>query len=381
MNATRFPRFPVTSLGLLAAVAMASCGDGGHPPGATGEPWAEQEASRITFEHIGAACGDEVEHWQAVGGLVLRGGTIAVGDAGNGVLFCADGALVGRAGGGGDGPGEFKTMASNWVADGPRLAIPDIGLRRVTVFTDSGHFVRSISIRSWRPSDVAGVLPDGRVVILVSGPQEVAPVVAVGEPGRVDTLAAIRGPTEARISYPVETPKGPVTMVRLLGGCLPQVFSAVVGSEIYVVRGDSGVVHRVGEGGLERLYGTPTQPRVRRDDIEALQRMLRTAPADTLRAAVERYGSVGEISPVVWSRLIVDPVGRLWLGRGSCAEGYPSTFEVVDTSGVLVGWSRVPPMAFRAARGETALFTRADSLGVEYVEIFRVTYPGVGAHR
>lgn len=379
MNGSRLPRVPLATCGLLAVATIAGCGDRGDPPGAAGEPWAEKDAPRITFEHVGSACGDEFEHWRATGGLVFDGGAIAIGYARTSVLFCADGALVRRAGSEGDGPGEFKNMASNWVADGARLAIPDIGLRRVTVFSDSGYFERSLPIRAWRPSDVTGVLPDGRVVLLASGPHDLAPLVAIGETERVDTLAVIRGPTEARISFPVETRNGPATLVNLVGGCLPQVFSAVVGSEVYVVRGDSGVVHRVRDGGLHPLYATPALPRLTAGDIAALRRSLNRAPQDTVDAVLGRHGSVGAVAPVVWGRVVVDPAGRLWLGRSSCEKKYPSLWEVVDTSGVLVGWAEIPPMWLSAVRGETAMFVWADSLEVQHVELFRVRYPDVSA--
>lgn len=381
MNGLSLPRASLATCGLLAAAAIAGCGERGGPPGVTEEPWAQEDAPRIAFEHVGSACGDGFEHWRAAAGLVFDGGAVAVRHGDASVLFCAGGALVGRAGGEGEGPGEFKNTALNWVADGARLAIPDIGLRRVTVFTDLGRFDRSIAIRAWRASDVTGLLPDGRVALLASGPHDVAPLVAIGEAERVDTLAVIRGPTEARISFRFETPEGPVTLTTLQGGCLPQVFSAVVGPDVYVVRGDSGMVHRVRDGGLHPLYATPALPRLTSADLDALRRSLNRAPQDTVLAVLGRYGSVGAIAPVVWGRAVVDPAGRLWLGRSSCEKRYPSLWEVVDTSGVLVGWAETPPMSFMAVRGETAMFLRGDSLDVEYVELFRVSYPNAGARR
>lgn len=288
--------------------------------------------------------------------------------------------MLRRVGGAGEGPGEFRFIAPNWVAVGSRFAIPDIQLRRVALFSESGRFERSIPLHAWPASAVSGVLPDEGVVLLASERGESAVLVVARQDGVVDTLARIPGrTTEASISFPSVVQGRQVRTVKLLAGCSPLIFSAVVGSGIYVVRGDSGVVHRVGDRGLARLYMTDTPSRVTSDDVEALRRKLGGAPSDTVRAVVERYGPVGGVSSVIWSRLIVDPDGRFWLGRGSCAEGAaPSTWEVVDTSGVLVGRARIPRMAFQAIRGDMALFSWTDPLQVEHVELFRARYPDLG---
>lgn len=103
-----------------------------------------------------------------VGSIVIRRDkSIVVGNAGNGeiCLFGANGRLIRRSGRGGSGPGEYRDMTGVHILPGDSSLVVDNLLRRLTVLSPEGTFVRSIALAP--PVERLGALT--RILVLRDG--------------------------------------------------------------------------------------------------------------------------------------------------------------------------------------------------------------------
>jgi hypothetical protein len=152
---------------LVLAVMTAGCGD----RSADGERAATVSVVNEPAVRIGVADGDERYQFHQVRGVRrLSDGRIVVANGGSGEvrIYDADGEFDLSTGGAGDGPGEFRSLASIDVLPGDSLLALDGGNRRVSVLDPAGAYVRSWTFespgRGLYPS-AAHALPDGSVVI------------------------------------------------------------------------------------------------------------------------------------------------------------------------------------------------------------------------
>jgi hypothetical protein len=93
----------------------------------------------------GAGAGDLAV---VVGAMRQSDGTIVVADQGASQLkyFTRDGALRAAVGRKGEGPGEFRYLASLWACGGDSAFVEDIGARRVHVYDPAGTLARTFAL-------------------------------------------------------------------------------------------------------------------------------------------------------------------------------------------------------------------------------------------
>jgi hypothetical protein len=148
------------ALALVATSAcVASCDRGDrfsdHTPGAgTVVESATADAARwrvqspCVFE-VGKEETKPAEHFERVmAAFRLEGGRIAVADAGALEIryFDLQGEYIGKAGGSGQGPGEFRHFTRVWPMEGDSIGVYDRGNRRITVVAPDGKDARSLPV-------------------------------------------------------------------------------------------------------------------------------------------------------------------------------------------------------------------------------------------
>jgi hypothetical protein len=305
-------------------------------------------------------------------GVLLDDGTVVVGNRGFDELVYLDsaGSVIKRAGGEGQGPGEFEFMWSIFGGNN-RVYASDFQQPRVAVYSHRGDYIINIPIESSWKTDVVGVLRDGTIVIAPSPREDAASAAYL--------LVDSSGKRFKEIARPLRPPAVPVTSargtgavsLRLDGPCLPTHFHATIGSVVYLISGE-GKVYGFGPDGVQRLiFEARSGPNVTTAMHDAITRRL--PEVNVARAARTRIGNVGSRLPAVWMDAFSDTSGRLWLRRAEClSNSNPRVWEVVDTSGVFRARVEVPVgQRVLAARGNLVLVNRTDELGVEHVELYR----------
>ena len=167
-----------------------------------------------------------------VGLGVHKDGTIVAGDAGNAQVlrFNADGTLAARAGGRGSTAGEYQRLQWVGICDDSILLVHDIGLSRLSELGEGMHMTSMRSVpKAFDSRDVAGCLPDSRVLIL--NDSLVYRVVGVfrrplslvsfnWRTGHADTLRKFAGPQVnyvRRLGTAIAVPLGERTQVSVSG--------------------------------------------------------------------------------------------------------------------------------------------------------------------
>lgn len=149
---------------------------------------------------VGSQAGTELFRVSAA--RLLESGTLVIGNSGTGEVLYVDGAgeVVRRAGGEGDGPGEFRAITSFPDVRGDTLTVYDVRLGRLTVLDPEGEVVEIRRLAP--PSRVVDLLPlaigDGGRVLAVHGDarifarsgvrRDTAPLMVVHPSSSVDTL-------------------------------------------------------------------------------------------------------------------------------------------------------------------------------------------------
>jgi len=295
-----------------------------------------------------------------------------------------DGTLEWRAGGEGDGPGEFHrlTRLQNWHGD-TLLAI-DVGKSTVSFWTRAGDFVRerSVKISPPEPSEnllisvrasVLGLLPvSGEAVVL--GPQR---VYGEGEPGLRRAEVALnvtteRGRSETPLSFPgpwaFELPKQQrrsAILAPMSGGIDVVIASAGAPYDLVWASADE---YRV--TGL-KLNG----------DVAKLFRVKESRPPvtdDVREAYLESWplrNQVGNVSRVpfpnrspAFDDVFVSAEGEIWARRYTWKE---TGEEWVRFGRSGIDRFRFPKdVAVMAARDDEAFGIRYDELNVEHIVKF-----------
>jgi hypothetical protein len=143
------------------------------------------DGSGITFERV-------------AGVALLEDGGVIVADEGASTVsrFGQDGRLRWRVGRAGDGPGEFRLIASIGTGPADSIWAFDFGLRRFTILTASGAIVRTLDIGSAISAPRAiGRLDDGSFVLQeMWGSGDAMPQTGMRrEPAALVRIAADRG--------------------------------------------------------------------------------------------------------------------------------------------------------------------------------------------
>lgn len=340
--------------------------------------------------HIGSAESAVAPVLHRVRGAVrLRSGGVAVANGGTNQVLVYDadgrlGAIVGRTGG---GPREFKVLEGIWPYRGDSLVAWDRSLRRATVLSPAGAYVRSVRMAGLDvEAGMVGPLPDGSLLLadqtliaVEAGPREQHSTLLRFDPDGAFVDSVGRFPSERTVpipwyggavlwAHPLFSPQTRFLTTRdgfLVGtGADPEL-------ELYRPDGQTARVIRwaVGDRSVTRahlrsyrlrhldLAETPEEERRRRRFLDAVPaseefpayRSVRAAPNGELW--VERYPRPGEENRNEW--WIFDGTGR-WSG----VIRLPDRLDVLE------------------ATREYVLGHYRDHLGVEYVQLYQTEQMG-----
>jgi hypothetical protein len=98
---------------------------------------------------------------------------------------------------------------------------------------------------------------------------------------------------------------------------------------------------------------------------------------ESKRRARERIGKAGDPLPAVWSAMVLDVQGGVWLQRASCYAAWLSdpttTWEVIGPQGDLIATVEVPRnVTILSVDGDRVLASQTDTLEVQYLALYRV---------
>lgn len=389
-----------------AAGALAGCGDagrsGGPVPAVTVTDSAGVELVHSTTPALGTltVAGDPVLEigsdpadpasllYRVVGVEVLPDGRVALANLGDNTLrlHAPDGRLLWRAGGSGEGPGEFTQLRG--IARLPEGLVGYQPLPRpAQLFDLEGRWLRSLPAPPGQGPRVQGFLREGAVVaILPAGPpatvaglQQVALVRAA--PARVDTLAvlpSVRTVDIPALGFAEAQALGPMLHLAVGDTLVHASFSE--GWDIGVW-GPRGLVRRI----RRAWEPVPLEERHRAAYREAL---VATGGEDPRVRHSYRLLAEGMSFPdhhPAHERLLVSASGVLWVERPqteppwseaidySPVPPHAGTWDLFGPDGAWLATVQLPPR-FRlmwAGEGRVAGVAR-DELDVESVQVWRV---------
>ena len=388
---------------ILLWLALCACKGGERDPGAvagpptteSSPPYQQWALEPTPVAHIGAVDGPpQLQLSRVVYAARLSDGRFVVVDGASPELrwFAPDGTYQSRAGGRGEGPGEFLSVGSATVTPDDAIVLYDTRNQRLTWFGADGSLARTLRVDLL---GTVGLLPlaDSRLIIADERPvfnfggaefnQTRDSLLIMRAPGAsqpLDTLMRRVGREAATwVAYkdgkPIATrqfglPFGHVTLVGAASG------------EVVLVDSIQAELTFFDEGGeIARL--------ARRSDVnpvsvspslreEYVANAIRTARADgrpelpAKTAAKDLLAMVPDgqrVSP--YDRLLVDAVaGRIWLREYLFdwdAAG-PQQWTILDWTGQVLAQITTPPGLDVMHVGPTHLVgVERDELGVEYV--------------
>ncbi len=316
---------------------------------------------------IGVASGEDPYLMDRVMGAVrLSRGGMAVLDAGWRELrrYDGEGRFLGRSGGAGDGPGEFRSPGRLFLLPGDSLVVFDRGHQRMSVFTDDGAFVRSHPVAPrevfgiWEAEGVTG---EGNLLITtfvgedpsLPGPYFAPEVVGLfrGTSGTWIPVDSVGG-TESAL---VERAGGLTSAIRPFGR---KSDFASSGRHIFVLDGRESRSIRVysSDGRLTRILRVEL-PRIAVDParteawIESFFELNADALADERIAEHWRYGFARVAPPPeipVFRSLTVDREGNVCAERHGPAETTPPTYLCFSPEGEPLRRVVFPPGLHRS---------------------------------
>lgn len=336
------------------------------------------------------------------GALRLADGRIVVADGGSGQVrfFGPDGGFLRRAGGEGDGPGEFRMISDMGPAAGDSVWVYDYSLRRFTILPADEGTPRIVAVRTDLPALVAvGRAADGGWVMAESwaanrlagggsgaGGSRQPPreglrrdsvaYVHVGPDGTIrDTLGMFPG---RELELRIDASAGRMMMITVPFARTSS--HAMRGGRLFI--GDQ-TTFQVGQyasdGHVVRLIRIPDVDLTLTDaDVEkALRTALEGIPEQArpgIRALWRSY-SMPATKPA-YSRLLVDADGDLWVSAYARRPATAEHWRVFDPDGRWLGDINVPNH-FRITWIDDAgvLGVARDSLDVEHVSLYPLNRP------
>jgi hypothetical protein len=323
--------------------------------------------------------------FERVAGLILLpdGGLVA-GDEGAGEIraFGPDGALRWRTGRSGDGPGEFRLLASLGAGPADSIWVFDFGNRRFTLLDTSGALARTfdIGVSISAPSAV-GRLADGRFVLREmwglprgKGPQvtgmerDPAAIVALAADGtRLDTIAMYPG---REVYVTVENGRGVMSTPLFARNT-----SVAVGDDRVLI-GDQAAfaIDVLGADGAKRRsvrmsgLDLAIDGDVIRRTTDALLEHLPAAEREDRRRLLESLP--GPPTMPAFGRILVAPSGDIWVSQHAPASLDPAAWTVFDADGRLLAVVAMPNrFQLEAVRGDRIAGVWRDEYDVEHVRV------------
>jgi hypothetical protein len=330
-----------------------------------------------------------------------NGGIVAVTTAGDFRVVYLDslGVEILAHGGTGQGPGEFRRPLMITPV-GDTIAVWDRLNGRVTFFTEEG-FADQVRLALPSTQTYVGVLSNGSIVATPVSHMGPAAAMRFSE-DRVpqgasrpyhlfdrsgERIATLLGPAEPGTSALELTRVGddePRRFIQLGPSCLPVTMHATVGDRILIAEGSEGQLFSMDRNsGLAVVFGSPSSEIVRPELVDLLERWLDDETFGALTSAskteaLERIGAAGDPLPTVWSAMIPDLEGGVWLQRASCYSSWGfsdpvGTWEVVDSLGRLTAVVRVPAdLTVLSVHGKRVLVSLTDDLNVPYLALYEV---------
>lgn len=356
-----------------------------RPAWNAGEGWRVEEPPEVD---IGVADGaPEYQLYRAASAARLSDGRIVVANGGTNELrfYDASGRHLRSVGREGEGPGEFRDLQRVWKLRGDSLLAYDFFPARLSVFSPTGEFVRSLRV----------IAPDGRQV-LVRGPLEDGSLVAQGAP-----IWSAAGSTTGIVRDSVPYYRyGPGGVLEATLGTFPstEVYRVVTGDDwrltslpfprrpVSVVAGDRfhfgpaddyEIQTYTAAGALERVVRVASTRRpVEPEDIEQFRRdQLERAEREGSRPSMERMLArmpLPETMPP-YEALAVDAEGHLWVADYRASPEEPGTWNVFSPDGQLLG--SVPmPRGLRVLQigPDFVLGQWLDELDTEHIRLHRL---------
>lgn len=348
-----------------------------------GQAWRLAAAPSLA---IGVGQGDPRYELEGVRGAVrLKDGRIVVANGGSEEMRFYDrqGRFLLGVGRSGEGPGEFRLIRRLDLSR-DSLWVYDAGLGRVSVFDTAGHFGRTLLLSD--NARVVGQFADGALVAarlhLPDGATKpglhtyLVTYYRLAPSGQVlDSLGVFPDDEE----YLTFHPDGSYDSEQYLFGLV----SAVAVGSSRLVFGTSATYRIAGyseKGRLETVMERPTQPRpVTSQDLDSvIQRVgQHFADPDRRKALELRFRRLHHAATwPAYSQIRIDADGDIWVGSYELLRRPPVRWAVFDPRGVLLGEVAVPTdFTVYQIGADFVLGSRADSLGVQHVELYPLVKP------
>jgi len=399
---------PNAGLGSLwVALALAACGNQAAGPGFTTTDsagvtivdnltpsWTEAAAWQVTADPLLDLGGDEAgraatEFDNVSGVILLPDGGVVTADGSSVVrAFNADGSVRWQAGRPGDGPGEFRLIAS--IGNGPAdsIWVYDFSNRRFTILSADGTVVRTVAFNAQLSSPMGiARLADGEFVLreLWGSPPKTAPTTGMTrDPAAVVRLPADGGPVDTVAVYPgrevwvsVENGRG------VMNTPLFSRNSEVAASGSRIVAGDQAAfaidVFDAGSG------------RRRSIRLEGLDLMVRPAAVQSaINEAVEEVSAADqpgrrsflEHVPVpdqqpAFGGILLALTGEIWVSEYVPPPRRPANWYVFDSDGRWLGRVAVPEQFVPAdVSADRVAGVWRDELDVEHIRVYPLVRSG-----
>ena len=399
--------WPGTACFVLIAAMVSSACDPGPPAGDPGPLVTVTDSAGVELVHSTAPAGEErtvgaapvleIQSdpsdaasllFQVVGVELLPDGRVAIANLGDNTLrlHAPDGRLLWRAGGSGEGPGEFTQLRGiARIGDGI-LAWQPLP-RPAHIFDLDGRWLRSPAMPAGQGPHVRGVLGDGAVVAAlrvappstVAGLQELA-LVRAG-PGGTDTLAALPS------FRSVDIPELRFAEAQALG---PVLHVAAGDSRVHASFSDAWDIGVWGPGGLVRRIRRAWEPvPVAAAHRTAYREVLMAAGGDDPQIQQSyRLLAEGMSFPdhhPAHARLLVGTDGVLWVERPqteppwseeidyAAVPPHPGIWDVFGEDGAWLTTVHLPARFRLMSVGEDRVAGVAkDDLDVESVQVWRL---------
>ena len=356
--------------------------------------WLDSASWRVAADptlEIGVTAGDSAKEFNRIRRAVrFSSGNMAVANGQPPVIrvFDADGDYVRSIGRQGDGPGEFRSLDWIEIAGDTILAL-DARARRITAFMPDGSVAWLISIREGVGAPSAGPLRlDDGTFIVHHAQSDALTRVAVGtdQPGQTlrNTSALGHYDRTGLLVDSVFVGQGSESAVILRGGrpaMMPAPFArdltyALWNRSVFIGTQDAYEIREYAASGELRTIVRWDGPALAMtsEDIESLK----SHYLDQVRGNVQAEQSYERLFAEVpfppakpaYGRVLVDPLGQLWVAALAFSPTPPDDWTVFATSHELLGQVRVPSGLHVFEVGTDYLLGQwRDQAGVEYVRL------------
>lgn len=339
-------------------------------------------APQLTPTLVYSTLQNDIPLFQVTAAILLDGGRAALANSGarEVLLLAADGPLDTRAGGPGEGPGEFGEITAMFKAlDG--FLVYDARMGRMNEFTDSGDFVTSWSFGSG--SRIVDLKPlargiDGETLAIVGDSRyfdadgvrrDTTPFLMFPQPeGKPDTLVLLPA---AELSYQT-IPGGISTRFDVGFGRNVVAF----GLEDRAVVGETGSldlsVYRTDGIRTRRIHGVGGGDMVSADDVSQWRSEQLAEAGGLPPEFVEALESVpyNETSPA-FETAVLGPDEMVWIALYARPGDETRAWLVVGPDGELIGRMDLPAGArVLAAGADRVALVQRDELGVEDFRVY-----------